>query len=115
MSTARYAMVPYLTKDVSGRELVEAIFCVHRGVRYLPDAVRDRLAERIPCSDLTPRESQVLGLISDGKSNREIAAVLQIAEKTVRIHVSAILEKLSARDRTQAAIYAIQRGIVHFE
>ena len=47
--------------------------------------------------------------------NREIAESLQIAEKTVRIHVSGVLEKLGARDRTQAAIYAIQRGIVHFE
>jgi DNA-binding NarL/FixJ family response regulator len=111
----RNGAMAYLTKDVSGRELIDAILCVHRGVRYLPEAVRDRLAERIPCNDLTPRESQVLGLISDGKSNREIATVLQIAEKTVRIHVSSILEKLSARDRTQAAIYAIQRGIVHFE
>ena len=111
----RKGAMAYLTKDVSGRELIDAILCVHRGVRYLPDEVRDRLAERIPCNDLTPRESQVLELISNGKSNREIASILQIAEKTARIHVSAILEKLSARDRTQAAIYAIQRGIVHFE
>jgi DNA-binding NarL/FixJ family response regulator len=57
----------------------------------------------------------VLERISRGESNREIATNLQIAEKTVRIHVSGMLEKLGARDRTQAAIYAIQRGIVHLD
>jgi DNA-binding NarL/FixJ family response regulator len=77
--------------------------------------VRDRLAERIPCSELTPREEQVLKLISGGCSNQEIATKLEIAEKTVRIHVSSVLEKLGARDRTQAAIYAIQRGFVHLD
>jgi len=57
----------------------------------------------------------VLKLISAGCSNQEIATKLTIAEKTVRIHVSSVLEKLGARDRTQAAIYAIQRGFVHLE
>lgn len=105
----------YLTKDASGQELVQAIVAVHQGNRYLPRAARDRLAERIPCSELTAREEQVLRLISAGCSNREIAERLDIAEKTVRIHVSSVLEKMGARDRTQAAIYAIQRGFVHFE
>jgi len=103
----------YLTKDASGQELISAILTVHQGVRYLPRAVRDRLAERMPCAELTPREHEVLNLISSGCSNREIAENLHIAEKTVRIHVSSVLEKLGARDRTQAAIYAIQRGFVH--
>jgi len=103
----------YLTKDASGQELISAILTVHQGVRYLPRAVRDRLAERMPCAELTPREHEVLNLISSGCSNREIAENLRIAEKTVRIHVSSVLEKLGARDRTQAAIYAIQRGFVH--
>ena len=62
---------------------------------------------------LTYREQQVLALITRGKSNRDIAGELKIAEKTVRIHVSSVLDKLNARDRTQAAIYAIQQGIVH--
>lgn len=105
----------YLTKDTSGQELLHAIVATHQGNRYLPRVVRDRLAERIPCSELTPREEQVLKLITEGCSNHEIAAKLSIAEKTVRIHVSSVLEKMGARDRTQAAIYAIQRGFVHFE
>jgi DNA-binding NarL/FixJ family response regulator len=109
----RNGAMAYLTKDTSGQELVTAILSVHQGSRYLPRAVRDRLAERIPCTELTPREHQVLVLIAQGNSNREIASNLQIAEKTVRIHVSSLLAKLGARDRTQAAIYAIQRGFVH--
>jgi len=111
----RNGAMAYLTKDVSGQELLHAIIATHQGNRYLPRAVRDRLAERIPCSELTPREEQVLKLITGGCSNHEIASQLNIAEKTVRIHVSSVLEKMGARDRTQAAIYAIQRGFVHFE
>jgi DNA-binding NarL/FixJ family response regulator len=57
----------------------------------------------------------VLTCITRGKSNREIADQLCIAEKTVRIHVSSVLDKMGARDRTQATIYALQRGLVHFE
>jgi DNA-binding NarL/FixJ family response regulator len=111
----RNGAMAYLTKDTSGQELVTAILNVHQGSRYLPRAVRDRLAERMPCSELTPREHQVLDLIAHGNSNREIGSKLQIAEKTVRIHVSSLLSKLGARDRTQAAIYAIQRGFVHLD
>ena len=105
----------YLTKDTSGQELIAAILSVYQGIRYLPRAVRDTLAERVPCSELTPREHQVLSLIAQGNSNKEIASRLQIAEKTVRIHVSSLLAKLGARDRTQAAIFAIQRGFVHLD
>jgi DNA-binding NarL/FixJ family response regulator len=111
----RNGAMAYLTKDASGRELVSAIQTVHQGVRYLPRAVRDRLAERMPLMDLTTREQQILRLIASGNSNKDIAYVLQIAEKTVRIHVSNLLEKLGARDRTQAAIFAIQRGFVHLD
>jgi DNA-binding NarL/FixJ family response regulator len=110
-----HGAMAYLTKDTSGQELITAVLTVHQGSRYLPRAVRDTLAERIPCSELTPREHQVLALISQGNSNREIASNLQIAEKTVRIHVSSLLAKLGARDRTQAAIFAIQRGFVHLD
>ncbi len=65
-------------------------------------------------AELTPREMDVLSLIARGCSNREIGTRLEIAEKTVRIHVSNVLDKLGVADRTQAAIAAIQRGIVHF-
>jgi DNA-binding NarL/FixJ family response regulator len=105
----------YLTKDTSGEELLNAIRNVHLGLRYLSQFTLQRLAERMPVIDLTPRESEVLGCITQGRSNREIAAELSIAEKTVRIHVSSVLDKMGARDRTQATIYALQRGLIHFD
>lgn len=103
----------YLTKDASGEELIGAIEAVHRDQRYLPRVALDRLAERTAVLDLTPREAEVLTCITQGRSNREIAEQLHIAEKTVRIHVSSVLDKMGARDRTQATIYALQRGLVH--
>jgi DNA-binding NarL/FixJ family response regulator len=111
----RNGAMAYLIKNASGEELVEAIMTVHRGVRYLPAVARDRLAERTALVELTPREHQVLTYITRGQSNRDIADQLHIAEKTVRIHVSSVLDKMGVRDRTQAAIYAIQRGLVHWE
>jgi DNA-binding NarL/FixJ family response regulator len=105
----------YLTKDASGEELLNAIQSVNRGLRYLPHIALDRLAERMPSIELTPREKEVLTCITQGRSNREIAEELNIAEKTVRIHVSSVLDKMGARDRTQATIYALQRGLVHLD
>jgi DNA-binding NarL/FixJ family response regulator len=111
----RAGAMGYLTKDASGDQVLDAILTVRQGVRYLPRAVRDVLAERLPLDELTPREHQVLTLITRGMSNREIAEELKIADKTVRIHVSSLLDKMNARDRTQAAILAIQHGIVHLQ
>ena len=105
----------YLTKDASGEEVISAIQSVFRFLRYLPRIALDRLAERMPAVELTPREREVLLCITQGRSNREIAEQLGIAEKTVRIHVSSMLEKMGVRDRTQATIYALQRGLVHFD
>jgi DNA-binding NarL/FixJ family response regulator len=110
----RNGAMAYLTKDASGEELVEAIETVHKGLRYLPLVARNRLAERTSLVDLTPREHEVLTCIAHGQNNRDIAQQLGIAEKTVRIHVSSVLDKMGVRDRTQAAIYAIQRGLVHW-
>lgn len=111
----RSGAMAYLNKDASGEELLNAIQNVHQGLRYLPHGALDRLAERMPAVDLTPREAEVLARITQGRSNREIAEDLKIAEKTVRIHVSSLLDKMGARDRTQATIYALQRGLVHLE
>jgi DNA-binding NarL/FixJ family response regulator len=111
----RNGAMAYLTKDASGEELLNAIQNVDRGLRYLPHVALDRLAERMPSVELTPRESEVLTCITQGRSNREIAEELHIAEKTVRIHVSSVLDKMGARDRTQATIYALQRGLVHLD
>jgi DNA-binding NarL/FixJ family response regulator len=111
----RSGAMAYLTKDASGEELLNAIQNVDRGLRYLPHIALDRLAERTPAVELTPREAEVLTCITRGRSNREIAEDLRIAEKTVRVHVSALLDKMGARDRTQATIYALQRGLVHLD
>ncbi len=105
----------YLLKDTSGEDLVNAIQSVAQGLRYLPASVGRRLAERLGSSELTARELEVLHLIARGMAGKEIADALGIAEKTVRIHTSNLLEKMGVGDRTQAAIAAIQRGMVHLD
>lgn len=86
---------------------------VHAGNRFLPPPVVDALAGRVPDSDLSSRELEVLHLLVGGKSNKDIALALGITEATVKSHVSTILERLQVNDRTQALVTAIQRGIVH--
>lgn len=111
----RAGAISYLTKEAGGDELIAAIESADRGLPYLPAAALHRLAERLPKLDLTPRESEVLACVARGRSNREIAKRLGIAEKTVRLHVSSILMKIGVRDRTQATLYALQHGFVHLE
>jgi DNA-binding NarL/FixJ family response regulator len=111
----RLGAMSYLTKDTSGDQLIAAIESAHLGLRYLPPAALDRLAERIPKLDLTPRESEVLACVAQGRSNREIAKRLCIAEKTVCLHVSSVLSKMGVRDRTQAILYALQHGFIHLD
>jgi DNA-binding NarL/FixJ family response regulator len=111
----RNGAMAYLTKDTNGEELLNAIRNVRCGLRYLPDPMLHRLTERMPAADLTPREFEVLVCITRGRSNREIAEDLRIAEKTVRIHVSSVLDKMGVRDRTQATIVALQRGLIHLD
>jgi DNA-binding NarL/FixJ family response regulator len=103
----------YLTKDASAEELVNAIRSVHAGRHYVPSPLSALLATWLPGSELTSRELDVLRLLVQGCSNREIGFRLEIAENTVRIHVSRILDKMGVADRTQAALLAIQRGLVH--
>jgi DNA-binding NarL/FixJ family response regulator len=111
----RAGALSYLTKDASGEELLRAIQAVASGKRYLSPAVGATLAARVPDAKLTDREADVLKLLAQGCSNREIAARLRIAENTTRIHVSRILDKLEVDDRTQAVLVAIQKGLVHLE
>jgi len=111
----RAGALSYLTKDASGEELLRAIQAVALGKRYLTPGVAATLAAHVPDAKLTDREADVLKLLAQGCSNREIAARLRIAENTTRIHVSRILDKLEVEDRTQAVLVAIQRGLVHLE
>ncbi len=105
----------YLTKDVLHDELLRAIRAVHAGERYLPPLVAALVDTPLPRPDLSGREMEVLRLIVDGLSNKQIGYVLDIAEYTVKNHVKKILSKLGVEDRTQAVTAAIQRGIVHLE
>ncbi len=117
----------YLLKDVSPEELVEAIRALHRGEpRLHPDALRKVMEAAMgprageaparppaasPPDDLTERELEVVALVAQGLSNREIAEAFVISEKTVKTHIGHILAKLGLKDRTQLAIYALKHGL----
>ena len=103
----------YIIKGMSHETLVDALRRAIAGTRFLPPPVARSLADRTPNSDLSPREREVLSLMVHGKSNKEIAAELGITEATVKCHVSVILMRLEANDRTQAVIAALQRGLEH--
>jgi len=103
----------YLLKGMKREELFEAIKAVHAGSRYIPTVVARSLDARRTSPGLTRRELEVLKLIMDGKSNREIAGALSTTEGTVKSYVVNILNKLDANDRTQAVTIALKRGIVH--
>jgi DNA-binding NarL/FixJ family response regulator len=103
----------YIIKGMSHETLVDALRRAHAGTRFLPPPVARSLADRTPNSDLSPREREVLSLMVHGQSNKEIAATLGITEATVKCHVSVILMRLEAHDRTQAVIAALQRGLEH--
>lgn len=107
----------YLLKDVEVKELVEAIRAVYKGQPYLhPEATRHLLQAtgrpQPPVERLTDREQQVLVLVAQGLTNRQIADTLTISEKTVSVHVSNILSKLQLSSRTQAALYAARMGLL---
>ena len=110
----------YLLKDSGPEELVHAIQQVHRGESSLHPTIARRLLQELssppeqgPESDcLTGREVEVLQLVAQGQSNRQVADLLTISEATVRTHVSNILSKLNLCSRTQAALYALREGLV---
>jgi two-component system NarL family response regulator len=103
----------YLLKAMSHSDLANAIRRVASGLKFIPPSVSRSLAERPPRSDLSTRELQVLELIVKGHSNKEIGDKLSISEATVKWHVNMILSRLNVSDRTQAAVTALHRGIVH--
>ncbi len=105
----------YLVKSVQREELTEAIRKAAAGRRHIPSEVAARLADRMSRSHLSTRERDVLRLLVGGKRNREIASALDIAEGTVKLHVSSILSKLGVVDRTEAVTVALQRGIVQLD
>jgi two-component system, NarL family, response regulator len=103
----------YVIKGMPYQTLVEAIQKVHAGRRFVPLPVERALASRMPDSDLSSREMEVLQLLMNGKKNKDIANMLGITEATVKSHVSAILMRLNVNDRTEAVVTALRRGLVH--
>jgi two-component system NarL family response regulator len=105
----------YLLKDMSKDEIAGTIRAVYAGEHKLPCAVASRLAERQSRAGLTHRETEVLDLLTKGRSNKEIASALFISEDTVKSHLKALFAKLGVQDRTEAAISAVRHGIVHLD
>ena len=97
-----------LYKDIDPDALVRAIRSVHDGNVLLAPEAASSLVRGSAANTLTPREREVLAGIAEGRSNREIARVLRVSEKTVKAHVSSVLAKLGVQDRTQAAVYAVR-------
>jgi DNA-binding NarL/FixJ family response regulator len=95
-------------KDIDPDALVRAIRSVHDGNVLLAPGAAGSLVRGSAASTLTPREREVLAGIAEGRSNREIARLLRVSEKTVKAHVSSVLAKLGVQDRTQAAVYAVR-------
>lgn len=105
----------YLLKDASCDELLDAIRKVHAGQKYIPNAVGEKLVERLGNPQLSDSEQEVLRRLAKGMSNQDIAEALSIAEGTVKFHVNNILSKLRVSNRTQAVIVALKRGLVSLD
>jgi len=88
---------------------------VHQGQKFIPSEVASKLADRLSNNGLTNRESEILQLLSVGKSNQEISEALSISERTVKFHINNIFTKLGVSDRTQAVIQALKRGLARLE
>lgn len=119
LSALRAGARGYLLKGASRKEIFDAIRTVYSGGSLLQPVVTTRLLERIERGDeqersnsLTPKELEVLALLARGRKNSEIADTLFIGERTVKFHVSSILGKLGAHNRTEAARIAIHRGLI---
>jgi DNA-binding NarL/FixJ family response regulator len=102
----------YLLKNMPPSELVQVIRQVHAGKKRVPPEVAAHLAEHMSDDDLTAREVEVLQQVAGGNRNRDIGQRLFISEETVKVHVKHIMDKLGAKDRTQAIAIAVRRGII---
>jgi DNA-binding NarL/FixJ family response regulator len=102
----------YLLKNMPPSELVQVIRQVHAGKKRIPPEIAAHLAEHMSDEDLTPREIQVLQRIAGGNRNRDIGELLFISEETVKVHIKHIMDKLGAKDRTEAITIAVRRGII---
>jgi len=102
----------YVLKTLAPKALVAVVRDVHAGRKRVASEVADRLAQHLGDEQLTPREREVLSHVATGTRNREIGVRLSITEETVKVHLKHIMEKLAARDRTEAVTIALRRGII---
>ena len=105
----------YIRKGAARSELLQAIRAVHAGQRYISPEIGRQLAEHVSTNGLTPRERDVLRHMLEGRSNKQIAALLELSEHTVNIHVKHILSKLGVTGRTEAVTVALRKGILHID
>jgi NarL family two-component system response regulator LiaR len=120
LAAVRAGAIAYLPKTAGVDQVVESVRAAARGESVLEPRIAARLVREVrevatrqrPLDPLTPREVEVLGVLARGRSNRQIAHALAISEDTVKAHVSSILAKLQLADRTQAAIFGLQQGLV---
>src|ERR1051325_6929872 len=103
----------YVLKNTPPQEMLETIRQVHAGKKRLSAEVVARLAEHMSDEELTGREMEVLQQLAGGNRNRDIADKLSISEETVKVHVKHIMDKLGAKDRTQAVAIGVRRGMIH--
>ena len=102
----------YLLKDVSAAELAHTVRHVYQGASVIAKVAQDEVDGHFPADKLSARELEVLRLVANGNSNRMIGAILTISEPTVKSHMSTVLVKLGASDRTHAVTLAIKRGYI---
>jgi two-component system NarL family response regulator len=105
----------YLIKDVQSDEITDAIRTVHGGGQCIPASVAEQLAGRLAKAALSSREVDVLKLIAEGLSTKEVATRLGVADTTAKKHTAGVLSKLGAKDRTHAVRLALERGIITLE
>ena len=102
----------YLLKETPSQELVNAIRTVHAGGKYLSSRAALKLADRLNQETLSERELTVLREVANGKLNKEIAEQLSLSEGTIKSHLNSIMGKLGVKSRTEAALIAIERGLL---
>lgn len=102
----------YVLKDCPRDELIRAVRTIHRGSRYLSPPVGAKLADAQGLPPLTEREREVLKLLAEGQSNKEISFSLAVSESTVKTHVASIIEKMGVNSRTEAVLTAQKRGFL---
>jgi DNA-binding NarL/FixJ family response regulator len=102
----------YMLKNMPPNELLDVIRQVHAGKKRVPPEVAAHITEHMGDEDLTAREVEVLRQVAGGNRNRDIGELLFISEETVKVHIKHIMDKLGAKDRTQAIAIAVRRGII---